>query len=415
MKRILLGLSGILCSAGAMTQAVTDTVSIGAGYANQVWYSLENGIMASAAKSEWDLAFEAMGFNTTIRLNGVTGNALWVYPHGDTADWDNIDTSGMNAWPQLYDSDTSWALGAFNVNADPQNSFDLGWGIYNLSTHHVTGDSIYILKTPNGDFKKLWMVSLANGVYTFRLAGLDGNNAIERTLNKGDFPDKGFAYYSIANDESLDREPITQTWDLLFTQYAALIPGFGGYPSTGILQNAGVSAAKVYPVNDPATYPDHGSATFETRINTIGYGWKSFDFTTNDWLVADSTVYFVKALNGDIWKLVMQDFGGSASGDYIFSKELVMQGTGIGTPANGSAFFLYPTPATGQVTVVHDAKHSGARLAVYTMNGALVKTCTLKGGAFPGHLLDISDLEAGIYLVEVRSQNTTATQKLIVQ
>lgn len=415
MKRILLGLSGVLCSAGIMAQAYTDTVSIGAGYANQVWYSLENGTAGSAPKSEWDLAFEANGFSTAIRLNGVIGNALWQYPNGDTADWENIDTSGINTWPQLYDSDTSWALGAFNVNADPQNSFDLGWGIYNLNTHHVTGDSIYIFKTASGDFKKLWIVSLANGVYTFRLADLDGNNALERTLNKGDFPDKGFAYYSITNDVTLDREPIAQNWDLLFTQYAALIPGFGGYPSTGILQNAGVSAAKVYPVNDPETYTDHGSATFETRINTIGYGWKSFDFTTNDWLIADSTVYFVKVHNGDIWKLVMQDFGGSANGDYVFSKELVDQGTGVGSLAEGASFFLYPTPATAQVTVVYDAQKAGARLDVYTMNGVLVKTSTLNGDGFAGYTLDISDLEAGIYLVTLRGQNTTVTQKLIVR
>ena len=38
--------------------------------------------------------------------------------------------------------------------------FDMGWGIYSMITHHVTGDSLYAIKTVGGDWKKLWIQKL---------------------------------------------------------------------------------------------------------------------------------------------------------------------------------------------------------------------------------------------------------------
>lgn len=50
------------------------------------------------------------------------------------ADWSTMttaDTTGIFSSPsnELFNSDTSWDFGAFNVTNNPADMFDLGWGI----------------------------------------------------------------------------------------------------------------------------------------------------------------------------------------------------------------------------------------------------------------------------------------------
>ena len=83
----------------------------------------------------------------------------------------NILTSPM------YNSDTSWNYGAFGVNKS-SNMMDYGWGSYNIVNHHIVGDSLFIIKTVDGNYKKLWMDRKASGTYYFKFADLDGSNEI---------------------------------------------------------------------------------------------------------------------------------------------------------------------------------------------------------------------------------------------
>lgn len=422
MKRILLFLLSSGVTLAGVSQAVSDSVSIGAGYANQVWYSLENGIKGTASKSDWDLAFEISGFAASIRINHAAGNELWGYPNGDTADWNNIDTTGMTSWIPVFNSIEAWELGAFNVNYDPSNANDLGWGVYNSINHHVVGDSLYVLKTATGDYKKLWIISLASGTYNFKLANLDGSAEITRTVVKGDFPDKNFAYYSISADQNLDREPIDQTWDLLFTQYGEYYPGFGQQNATGIFQNKGLEAAKVYPVDDKETFDDYQGATFSANITTIGRGWKTINYQTFEWEIADSTVYFAYAKNGKLWKLVMRGFGGSADGKYVFTKEeveLVDTANSISAIASQPAVLqLYPNPsAGGEVSVVYDLldRSKEAQLIITDLQGRPMVSRTISGVGLNIEQLSTQTFPAGVYLVSLRNEAGLTTQKLIIQ
>lgn len=424
MKSILIGCMCLIIAFSTSAQMVDDTVSINAGYTNQTWYSLASGTLQSNAKTEWDLAFEISGITSSIRTNSVNGNKLYVYPSGDTGSWNNIDTTGIGSWSESLNSDTSWAWGAFNVNTNVSDPNDLGWGVYNITTHHVTGDSIYIINH-GGDFKKLWMVSLASGTYTFRIADLDGSSEIERTLAKGDFPDKNFGYYSIDTDQNLNREPIAYNWDLLFTQYPALIPGFGSYPSTGVLLNRGVQAAQVYPVDDAETYEDYSSASFSTEMNSIGYRWKSYNFGTNGWDIADSTVYFIKDYNANVWKVVMRDFGGSTDGNYMFSKEMVGSApvdttdttTGINVVETETFINIYPNPTTNQaVTVVYDLGNAdGAEMTISNLNGSIIDKRMLIGSGLRTESINLGGISSGIYLVNVRNAHSSTVEKLIVR
>ncbi len=128
--RLILTALTVFVGQAVSAQSVTDTVAQGAGYANQVWYSLADDDQGSAAKTSWDIAFEMNGINSSIIINSANTVRLWTYPNGDTSDWSTVDTTGLSTWSSLYNDETDWSRGAFNVTADPDNDFDLGWGIY---------------------------------------------------------------------------------------------------------------------------------------------------------------------------------------------------------------------------------------------------------------------------------------------
>ena len=172
MKKSLLIYTILILSFTCFSQ-VSDSVVIQPGYTHQSFYNLSSGEVANVDNENWDLAFSLSAYGSSIRINGKTGTELYVYPDGDSSSWNTIDISAISGWSKLYDSDTSWSLGAFDASANPANPLDLGWGVYNTVTHHITGDSLHIIKLSNGDYKKLQIKKLAGGTYDFRFANND--------------------------------------------------------------------------------------------------------------------------------------------------------------------------------------------------------------------------------------------------
>jgi hypothetical protein len=384
---------------------VTDTVSLGAGYANQVWYSLANDNTGTAPKNNWDLAFDCTTYGTAIHINTVTGTQLWQYPGGDTAAWFSVDTTGITGWPALYNSDTSWSIGACNLNSS--SSFDVGWGIYNPITHVVTGDSLYVIKLSNGSYQKLWIRQLAYGIYTVRTGTF--NNSIDNTfsIDKSPYTGKNFVYYSLQNSNVVDREPASLNWDLLFTQYTAFIPA--PYMVAGVLHNNGTQSAELHQVN--VATATHGAAVFGTTINGIGYDWKQF--AQNGWVLEDSLVYFVNTQAGDIWKLVFTGFGGSANGNFIFTKELV---SAVNITDNQQALpssSLWPNPAHDQFTLLRGNASAEAVIQIFDASGRLVVQEGVQAGQGL-HAFSARQWEAGIYHVNIIQNNSRETLRLLI-
>lgn len=417
MKKFLLPVIAGLMTLTATAQTVQhDTVAVGAGYANQVWYSLANGIEGSAPKTNWDLAFNVVGSSSSIHINTITGTTLWIYPKGDTADWAGLDTAGLATWVKLDNSDTSWFVGAFDATLDPENDFDLGWGVYNMINHSVVGDSIYVIKLANNTYQKLWIERLASGAYNFRHANLDGTNEMQQVIVKNDYKGKNFAYYSLQNHVTLDREPASADWDLVFTQYATILPGYGAYSVTGILSNRTVKIAKVKGV-DADSYNDFGPHTFSTEINTIGYNWKTF--TGSDYAITDSLVHFVKDVKGDVWKVVCTGFGGSSKGEFMFSKEKIASVGIAKTAANTIPVVLYPNPAQGEnITLIYDLKEGvqSASMDVFNMAGQKVYSQLLNTAAgLNQEQVSLASFTAGVYMIRIQADGQQSTQKLIVR
>ncbi|MCA0429052.1 MAG: T9SS type A sorting domain-containing protein [Bacteroidetes bacterium] len=414
MKKILLTTLCLIAISFTNAQTIIDTVSIGAGYANQKWYSLQNDEQGSAPKNNWDIAFDPSGFGTSIHINSVIGTMLWTYPSADTTGWATIDTTGINSWVPKYNSDTSWVIGAFDKGAVTSNANDVGWGIYNSITHIITGDSLFVIKLSNGSYKKLWIINSTGTGYNFKYADLNGSNLQTKFISKSAYANKIFGYYSLQTNTALDREPVTTAnWDLLFTQYTAFVPT--PYTVGGVLSNKGVRVAQADNVSNPVTFNNWFGQPYKTAINEIGYDWKAF---TTSWLIAQDTVYFVKSKTGDIWKMRFTGFGGSSNGNYIFSKEKLST---VGINENNevkASVSIYPNPSnSSNVTVLYDLEknYSNAQLNIFDITGKLITQENLNNTiGFYSHTINTQNLKAGVYVVSIKLNNTTIQQKLIV-
>lgn len=383
---------------------VSDIVSLGSGYANQVWYSLENDEQGTAAKAEWDIAFSISTYSSSIHLNSANGLMLWTYPLGDITSWDDdLDISGIDSWTPMYDSEISWGVGAFDQNAVSSSQVDFGWGVYNPVNHFVVGDSLFVIQLSDQTYRKLKIVELSlSGVYSFSYAELDGSNEVSATLTKSDYAGKNFGYYSLLNGQALDREPVSAGWDLLFTQYTDFIPT--AYTVAGILHNGHVQVAQVDDV-DQDTFEDFGSAAFVPAINEIGYDWKAFGGMS--FVVDEDRVYFVQE-NGNIWKLVFTAFGGSSNGNYEFTKELVgTVSVDENEHAQNSFFSVYPNPSTdGRFQLLSSLNEgSDLQLAVRDMQGRLVhQDRMICAGGLTVQSFEL-DLPSGLYLASLQDES----------
>jgi hypothetical protein len=405
---------------GQNTEA-KDSVSLKQGYEDRLWYSLSDGVQARVNQDKWDMAISVSGLSSAIRINSTTGSKLWAYPKGDTSQFGTaIDTAGLkDQWRQLYNTDTSWSIGAFNANADPGSSVDFGWGVYNRTSHHVVGDSFYVMKLGNGAFRQVWIERLASGTYTFHYADLDGQNGQTAEIRKDDYPNKAFAYYSLQNDKALDPAPAKSKWDLLFTQYTAFIPV--PYSVTGVLQNAGVEAVKVDPVANPRSYEGYDEQAFKGAINTIGYDWKSLNRQERDYEMADSTVYFVKTSSENVWRLLFEDFGGRSNGNFKFYKQKVTsETTGVDQKGVDDKLFLkvHPNPVSRSIAEVtystaRDVKE--VKLLLRNTEGQIVQEANLQPGHLAQYTINTAGFEPGVYILQLRSDGQPQIQKLIIQ
>ncbi|HQO49445.1 MAG TPA: hypothetical protein PK939_03395 [Bacteroidales bacterium] len=220
MRKILLSLVVAVFIAVASTAGnpTNDTVAMGAGYANDVYYSLANGIVKSETRSNWELAFYTNRWSAGIQINDGAGVMLYTYPLGDISAWNNIDVSGIEGWTTLVNSDTVWEDGAFNRNS--LGHPDYGWGVYNSISHDVLGDSIYIVKLANGSLKKLFIErkNSVTNTYYFKYAEIDGTNEVNQVLEVTPYQDNRlFVYYSLMLGMVVDREPDINSWDLVFS------------------------------------------------------------------------------------------------------------------------------------------------------------------------------------------------------
>lgn len=389
-----------------------------------------------------------------------------------------FDTTGLSNWSNRYNSYETWEQGAFDANRDASNPADFGWGEYDQLTHIIEGDSIYIIKTVNDNYKAISIDQLVSGTYTITYSNLDGSGSATKTLDRSAYNTKNFFFYSLDNEVVKDLEPATDSWDIVFTKYLTIFPGFGGYAVSGVLHNRDVQMAQVETmqgtaaiINDTVQYP------FSTNISTAGYDWKD----SFNGIIYDTLTYFVKDQIGNINEVKFIGYGGSATGKFVFTVNGVTDSISLSAgnenqvyyslqnastiasntdndwdialfaqssfesipvrinEANGADLYIYPkadisylgneesrnlnvlsvypNPAKDQVNIVANANESGnysAQLIDQSGRTILVKEGNLTNG-FSEVNMPLTNVPAGIYILQFSQNNTTATTRVVVQ
>jgi hypothetical protein len=418
MKKTLLFASTLLISLGLLAQEQKEVVT-GAGYADDVYYSLENGTVTTVARNNWDIAFVTQQMSVSVLANNGSGVELYTYPDGGIDDWASVDTTGID-WTPMYNSIETFDMGAFNANTIPGDDLDYGWGRYNMITHTITGDSIFIIRTLADSIKKVAIVqksAMAN-TWEFKYANLDGTDEQIVPLSAGANVDKYFVHYSIDSTKFVDREPAMEDWDLLFTRYYDYnIP----YIVTGILMNDDhILAQEVRESGmDQSTHNSYVDTAFTDTISIIGSDWKTFDMGSFIYVLNDTVVYYLKTDDGDsttnsaYYKIYFTGFSGSSDGKYTFMQEKL---TFVSAEEHELQTLLqvYPNPAADNINVVFDLV-GRSEIDIIDMTGRLVRTTRYEASGFTNLSLDVSSLNPGVFFIRVSAEGESNVLRFIKQ
>jgi hypothetical protein len=414
MKKTLLFTTIALISMGLLAQVQKEVVT-GAGYANDVYYSLETGTVTSVDRDNWDIAFVTQVMSVSVLANNGSGVELYTYPDGTIDDWAALDTTGID-WTPMYNSLETFDMGAFNANTIPGDDFDYGWGRYNMSTHVISGDSLFVIKTISGAYKKMAIIQknpMAN-TWQFKYANLDGSDEHTETLEAATYISDYFVHYSIDSTKFVDREPAKADWDLLFTKYYDYtIP----YSVTGVLTNDDhVLAQEVRESGmDQAAHSTYKDSAFKSDISIVGSDWKQINESFQYDLI-DSVVYYLKTLSdtdSSYYKIYFTGFSGSMGGGiYTFMQETMDFGVSVETPGRVQLFQVYPNPASDRINVVFDLVGQAA-IEIIDMTGRRVYATRYHAGGFTNYSLDVSSLNPGVFFIRVSAEGESNVLRFI--
>jgi hypothetical protein len=399
-------------------------VAQGAGYADAVYLDLDSRTSTAVPHEAWDIAFTVTPRGSGVVVNEGIASASGSQPVAAflSSNAAFAETDTFSRGDRLYNDERSWEGGAFASVATPGDPFDLGWGTYNPATQSVDGSRNFLVQTRNGAYHRLRVLSLSGGSYTFVHARADGSADTDTVrVDKSAYAGKTLAYFSFAYGLR-DLEP--DDWDLLFTRYSTPLeaePGeFLDYTVTGVLQNSGVSVAKLSGV-DPATVaaPPDEEGNYSDTLTTIGYDWKTFLFASRTYEIPDDLVYFV-ATPDSTYRLQFIDFEGGQTGVTTFSVAGVEGTTGLSRlPNQVSASSLFPNPAPDWATLefTTEVRLDHGRLDVVDINGRILHR-TRVPALNPGtHRLEVGllDVPRGNYLVRLTGSAGTLVHHLVKQ
>lgn len=427
MKRIIFLICVQLLILG-LPLAYSEEVSLSVGpqYVNQVWYNIPFNTQEVEPLAFWDIAFFSYNQNAAIRINSGAGAKLWEVLGRNIDDFDmEIDTTGLTSDPERFvewhNSDTSWTIGAFNRGRDGfETEGDFGWGAYDMNTHAIVGDKLFIFRSIEGKYYMFAIQDLISGTYTFKYRLLNTTETITREYAKSFATSKLFGYYLISTDEFIDKEPLQNEWELLFTKYTAMILDDNGntvpYPVMGVLSNQGIKVAKVENV-PPINAELPLESDYSTNISTIGHTWKSFDMQ-NGWSIVPDLSYFVIANNGEIYQIYFKTFGGSATGDITFENHWVEVGVKEEFEA-GNTFILSPNiiERNDAFNLLLNANSSSytAELNVYSITGENILTNKLNVANGLNAFSIENNFASGMYIVTLKVNGKLQVQKLIIK
>ena len=456
---LVVGALALTAAAQAQTW-IPDTVSMGVGYANSVYYSLANGESGPGVPdNNWHFAVQALnamgdthgGVGIWTNEATKTGAVVKLYSLHKQGTLNFLtataaDTAGMiGSSKELHNDTTTYAMGAFNSGAtggtNPATGINYGWGNYSgnaqggFPAHSVVGDSLYLLtlnqsagmgapSTIVGTYI-VWPRALANGnawtLYTKNLADndidtLEVSIAGATTL---------FKYYNLTSKTWSDREPNKNSWDIVFGNFMDLYSGQGLQGVTGVLSNYNIKVAQVDNIApNSADYTTVAATAYSEDIHTIGSDWKTVNMTTFKFDIKANQSWFIKLKSGDIWQIYFDMFATDATTQ---EREVGLQKRKVFTqPPAGvvdanefvSNVVVAPNPVRdGQANLLIDAKQTirDAKIVITDLSGRVVlqTTKTINAG-FQQLRLDVSNYNSGLYMINLTGEGWNTVQKLVV-
>lgn len=386
----------------AQAQESQHVVTTNGGVDN-VYFDVLNKEVKTISGSNWDLAFEVAGFTGSVLVNGQKGMEVFASPYM-VSEWASFDTTGYQTWRTQINSLTSWSDGALNQNRS--KDIDLGWGMYNQSTHVITGDSIFLLKTADGGFKKLYIKNLNMGTFNIVYSNVDGTNEQAQAIAVRSYPNLNFVHFSMSTNAIVDQEPDKASWDIMFTKFIQPIPVGGGqfqnYPVSGVLINKGVEVAQRNNVS--VTDNDTNGLSWNTDMSEIGGDWKMFDGTK--YVFAQDQVYFLRLPSGNVYKLYFTNYEGGSKGNFHMNMEAINQSVSI--QANELIELrIYPNPSADVLNIDISTE---AISSVRIFNAAGLEV-------YQGveNQIAVAGFTSGVYFVEVTTAKGVIVQRVIVQ
>ncbi len=399
----------------AQGSALSDTVVMGASYANEIYYSMQNGKILASPRNTWDIAFRTMLRSSSILTNDGSGVVLYTYPKSDTSGWAGMDTTGFKTWTPMYNDVNDWENGAFSRNA--KGYPDYGWGIYNSVSHDLNGDSLFIIQLRDGSLRKLWIKDKhsVQDIYHFRFANLDGTNDHTDTLNLANDLATDFVGFSLETNQRVNFQPPASSWDLVFTKYMSIQPGNVPYPAMAVLSNPDTRSKKFHPV--PLTYTNWQVGPWDSLRSSIGWDWKVFSTSTMTYKVVDSLVYFIKPVGKDVYKLFFTSFAGGTTGAISFQQEKVLAFSINEHSSSGLSVKVYPNPVSDKLNLLVTANNSGElHIVLSDLSGRQL------GADHPVGLseglnqfsIDVTGFKPGVYFLTASTADTKAVTKVII-
>lgn len=425
MKKLIFLSLGILISfTSTRAQVTTDTVSMGPGYANQVFFDFNTMEETKTSLNNWHIAHTTVTRDNCIRFNHGAGVFVYLYPYGDNSAYSNFDTSGWESWTQPYNDNHTHEKGAINQQYDAGNMWDFSWGVYNSSTHKVEGDSLYLIVVNNGGtqtlFKFMPISQEANGDLIFKYEPINENSASESTISQSSANGGTYKYLNLATGNQIQIEPANAEWQLSFTRYYAPTLYMGQYVpylTMGIESKRGIRTARYsdlawsdliangeYYINDALdTNVIASGAGFQNDLTGIGSDWKSFN--GQSFVCLDSHVYIVEVTNttgADYYALRMIEFGGMSNGN------TVLQYSKIGAQNNVKSksvlsFNLYPNPSSDLIHLSLDGNENLEVVILDAMGRVVHKTSSNMSTV----TIKTNNLTAGQYWVKVKQNGKT--------
>ena len=381
-------------------------MSMGSAYEYDIYFSLEDGITAFPERENWELAFSTNSNDNNIRINSAYVKLYQVSENID--DWEEITNFNSSFSLQIRNSNTEWEFGAFVSNYFNKNPYNFGWGNLNNQTQIIEGCRIYIIEYFN-ELKKIKINNFNNGIFDFTISNLDGSSEENITIEANLYSNKKFIYYSLINNEIIDREPNVEDWDMVFTRYEEEYVILNGdtmpYVVTGVMTNQNLVAEFNGDIN---IYPNSDDLNFSYDINTIGYDWK--EYSGEFIIVANRTYYILNQEQTTLYKILFQSFSGQASGNLSFTIEEINNFNPINSLSElENNFTISPNPNQGEFKI--NSNINDGIITIIDTRGKIL----IKEELSQSLTLNLNEIIDGIYLININGDKFNISKKMVIK